>query len=106
MIVGNEERIINVDCGWPGSTHDGRVWKRSNIKEVVERQNTYCIVGDSGYAISDWMMKPFSEQEINAAAPELLKRKMKYFNKRLSGAQTEMTKNVYRKMKGRWQILK
>ena len=36
MIVGNEERIINVDCGWPGSTHDGRVWKRSNIKEVVD----------------------------------------------------------------------
>ena len=52
------------------------------------------------------MMKPFSEQEINAAAPELLKRKMKYFNKRLSGAQTEMTENVYRKMKRRWQILK
>ena len=25
MIVGNEERIIYVDSGWPGSTRDGRV---------------------------------------------------------------------------------
>ena len=51
------------------------------------------------------MMKPFSQQEINAAS-DLLKRKMKYFNKRLSGACIEMTNNVYRKMKRKWQILK
>ena len=82
------------------------MWNRSDIKEVVERQNRYCVVGDSGYAISEWMMKPFSQQEINTAATELLKRKMKYFNKRLNGAKTEVTENVYGKLKRRWQILK
>ena len=51
-------------------------------------------------------MKPFSEREINATDTQLLKKKMRYFNKRLSGARTEMTENVYGKLKRRWQILK
>ena len=93
MIVGNEERIIHVDSGWPGSTHDGRVWNRSEIKAVVERQNRYVVVGDSGYAISEWMIKPFSQQEINAAS-DLLQRKIRFFNRILSGIRTEMTENV------------
>ena len=88
MIVGNEERILHVDCGWPGSIHDGRIWNRSNIKEVVESQNRYCIVGDSGYAISEHMMKPFSTEELAAEGNELQRRKMKYFNKNLSDACT------------------
>ena len=51
------------------------------------------------------MIKPFSQQEINAAS-DLLQRKMRFFNRRLSGAHIEMTKNVYGKLKRRWQILK
>ena len=35
-----------------------------------------------------------------------MKRKLRYFNKRLSGARTEMTENIYGKLKRRWQILK
>ena len=103
--MGNEERISHRDSSWPGSTHDGGVWNQSEIKAVVERQNRYCVVGDSGYAISEWMIKPFSQQEINAAS-DLLQRKMRFFNRRLSGARTEMTENVYGKLKRRWQILK
>ena len=51
------------------------------------------------------MIKPFSQQEINAVS-DLLQRKMRYFNRRLSGAHTEMTENMYGKKKRRWQILK
>ena len=35
------------------------------------------------------MIKPFSQQEINAAS-DLLQRKMRFFNRRLSGARIEM----------------
>ena len=52
------------------------------------------------------MMKPFSTREMVTEGNELQRRKMKYFNKKLSGAHTEMTENVYALLKRRWQILK
>ena len=82
MVVGNEERIIHVDCGLLGSSHNACVWNRSNIKEEVERQNRYCIVRDSGYAISEHMMKPFSTHDLAAEGNELERRKMNHFNKK------------------------
>ena len=52
MVVANKERIIHVDYGWPRSTHDARVMRLSRFKDLVESQNNYCMLGDSGYAIS------------------------------------------------------
>ena len=52
------------------------------------------------------MMKPFSTEELAAEGNELQRRKMKYFNKKLSGARTVMTENVFALLKRRWQILK
>ena len=55
----------------------------------------YYIVGDSAYSLSKHMIKPFSTRELEAEENEDDRRKMAYFNKKLSGARTTMTKNVY-----------
>ena len=63
QVVANEERIYDVDCGWPGATHDARVWNRSEVKRLIEEQRMFLCVGDSGYPISEVLVKPYSTQE-------------------------------------------
>ena len=106
MIVGNDQRIVAVDATWPGSAHDARVWNMSEVKRIVEAQNEYMIVGDSAYGISEHLVKPFSNAEINSEANEARKRKMVRFNKKLCGARTVMSENLYGTLKRRWPILK
>ena len=71
-----------MDHRWPGSAHDMRVYFRSNITEVVEGQNQYCMVGDSAYSISETLVKPFSEAEINNKEDAATKRRKTLFNKK------------------------
>ena len=58
QIVANDERIYDVDCGWPGATHDARVWTRSEVRRYIEEQRMFLCVGDSGYPISEVLVKP------------------------------------------------
>ena len=106
MIVANDQRIVFVDHRWPGSVHDMRVYFRSDIREVVEGQTEYCMVGDSAYSISETLVKPFSEAEINNEEDAATKRRKTLFNKKLCGARTVMSKNIYGTMKRRCPILK
>jgi hypothetical protein len=36
--VCNDTRICDIDCSWPGSVHDARVWTRSAVKQYWEQQ--------------------------------------------------------------------
>ena len=38
--------IRDLECRWPGSAHDSRVWESSRAKELFEQQEDYSIVGD------------------------------------------------------------
>ena len=38
QVVANDKYILDVDCSWPGSTHDSRVWTRSAVKNYFEMQ--------------------------------------------------------------------
>ena len=49
QVVGNERFILDVDCQWPGSTHDSRVWRMSSVKAYMETQRRFMVAGDSGY---------------------------------------------------------
>lgn len=66
-ICNAKKEFIDVYCGWPGSTHDARVWKNSPIyKKLSENQkemlppNTY-LLGDSAYPLEAFIMVPFKD---------------------------------------------
>ena len=58
QIVSNDRYIYDVDCGWPGSTHDARVWRASNARVHLELDRSrFLIAADSAYPTSLKVMK-------------------------------------------------
>lgn len=54
------EMFTSVCAEWPGSVHDARIWRRSDIRDVLSRYDgSACLLGDSGYGISPWLITPF-----------------------------------------------
>lgn len=52
--------FLAVDCTWPGSVHDARVWSNSSIRTILESNDCGAlIIGDEGYGISPWLMTPY-----------------------------------------------
>ncbi|XP_057670171.1 putative nuclease HARBI1 [Diorhabda carinulata] len=61
-IIKPSEFGDDVDAQWPGSVHDGRIWRVSGIQDVVRRYDgDVCLLGDSGYGITPWLLTPFDE---------------------------------------------
>lgn len=86
--------------GWPGSAHDSRVFRRSEVKRVWERQQEFKMVADTAYPISDVVIKPYLAEEA------LNDRRKRLFNRRLSGMRTQMTECIYGMWKRRFPILR
>lgn len=60
MTCDADEKITSVDASWPGSTHDSRIWRRSIISNEISKYNgTACLLADSGYGITPWILTPF-----------------------------------------------
>ena len=74
---------------WPGSTHDARIWARSEVRAYIETQRRFLVAGDSGYPISEVLIKPYTTDE---AGRDPVKR---LFNRRLSGLRTVMSENIF-----------
>ena len=59
QVVANDRYICDIDIRWPGSTHDSRVWSRSQVKPYLEQQRRFLIAADSGRILilkhSDWV---------------------------------------------------
>ena len=106
MVIANDRRICAIDSHWPGSAHDSRVWNMCSAKPIIEEQNDYFIVGDSAYGISEVLTKPFSERELNNEVDQARRRQKILFNRRLCGARTVMSENIYATLKHRWPVLK
>ena len=51
QVVADDNLIRHIDIRWPGSTHDGRIWGRSEVKPYMEQQRRFLIAGDSGIII-------------------------------------------------------
>ena len=100
QVLANDWRICDLDVRWPGSTHDSRVWGRSQVKPYVEQQRRYLVAADSGYPISDVLIKPFPT---NDAGQD---RRKRLFNRRISGLRTVMSENIYGVWKRRFPIIK
>ena len=95
QVVGNHtKKILDIVLDYPGSAHDSRIFKNSEVKAYLE-QLPWLVAGDAGYAISTTLIKPYSTTE---AANDPFKR---LFNARLSGARTGMSEHIF----GIWKAL-
>lgn len=57
-----KEEFTSIDAQWPGSVHDSRILKRSDIYGAINsQQNDSLLLGDSGYGICPWLMTPYRE---------------------------------------------
>lgn len=66
-IVNSDKMFIDVYCGEPGSLHDSRVLRRSNIyRKILDNEqgmfpNNTFLIGDSAYPLTRWLIPPFKE---------------------------------------------
>ena len=84
--------ILDLDCDWPGRTHDARVWAWSDVRVYLEGgavPGVYFIAGDSAYPISPVLLKPYSNAEAGNNA------RSKLFNRLLSAIRTRMSENMF-----------
>jgi hypothetical protein len=65
MLVVNDDkrRIRYFNAGWPGSTHDDRVFRNSRIvQQLAEHfRDTEYIIGDSAYSPTDYMISTYKK---------------------------------------------
>ena len=63
VVCDGDLLITDVDCRWPGSSHDGFVLANSTIRQRMEdREFTpYWLLGDSGYGCRSWLLTPLLE---------------------------------------------
>ena len=100
--MGNDsKKILDIDLQWPGSTQDAGIYRNSEVKEYVEGLVPhYKLAGDTGYPISQVLMKPFLTQQARNDPQKRL------FNIRLSGLRTEMSEHIFGMWKRQFPILK
>jgi len=109
-VVNGRKLFIDVAAGFPGSLHDSRVCRNSNIYRRAEngdiltrplyqignREIKPYLVGDSAYTISPWLQKPYPEGTRDPGE--------KAFNNQLSKARVNV-ECAFGILKGRWRIL-
>lgn len=53
--------FIDVEARWPGSVHDSRIFKNSDIaKRLLRRDVNGILLGDSGYSLTPFLLVPYS----------------------------------------------
>ena len=61
MICEADLRIVNCIAKWPGSVHDSRILRESELFTAFEsprKPATGEFLGDSGYMLRDWLLTP------------------------------------------------
>jgi len=58
----SKEYFTSVSAEWPGSVHDSRIFKNSDIGIFLkQRTENVVLIGDSGYAITPWLITPYCD---------------------------------------------
>ena len=81
-------------------SNDSNIYHFSQAKQHMESQVTYKCAGDSGYPISQIMVKPYTTAEA------LNDNRKALFNHKLSSIRTIMTENIFGRWKQRFPILR
>lgn len=68
-VASADLKICDIVARWPGSTHDSRIWKKSQLCRRFGNGEfgTYILVGDSGYANTSYMATSFLNAAPNTA---------------------------------------
>lgn len=59
-ICDANNKLINIVARWPGSCHDARILRESQVSHHFENNEVDAmLIGDNGYPCKDWLMVPF-----------------------------------------------
>lgn len=109
-ICDYQGRFIDVDCRWPGSVHDAKVFSNSNINYLLQEgklpqvyrtllpgfNKVPCLLlGDPVYTLLPYYMKEFPSTSTNDQV---------VFNNLLRSARN-LIERAFGPLKARWQIL-
>ena len=63
-------KFWNISASWPGSVHDSRIFKNSALYQqfISGELNDYILLGDSGYALSPFLLTPINNPQTAAEA--------------------------------------
>ena len=103
IICDDQNRVLYFNAGWPGSTHDNRVFRNSDIftnREDYFSEYEY-LLGDSAYSASSVMVQAFKKDASTACLPG----DKEFFNTAL--AQVRITsEHCIGMIKGRFRCMK
>ncbi|KAK5648074.1 hypothetical protein RI129_002966 [Pyrocoelia pectoralis] len=102
VIVGPNKKFLDVYCGEPGSMHDARLLRKSNIyKTIHDNPNVIgdkIVIGDTAYPNLNWLVTPFKDYGN-------LTNDHKQFNYKLSATRV-VVENALGLLKGRFRRLR
>ena len=110
-VVDSSQLYLSVSTGYPGSMHDARVLRLTELFDAAENEDFLMeptldvngtvirplIVGDSAYPLKTWLLRPFKDNGT-------LDQHQRYFNKQLSKARV-VSEHAFGSTKNRWRVL-
>ncbi|XP_046684548.1 putative nuclease HARBI1 [Homalodisca vitripennis] len=92
----SQERFTSVAAEWPGSVHDSRNMEKESCSGYYSRYDgAACLLGDSGYGISPWLITPFKPPQTDI---------QRRFN-RVHAKERVVIERVFGQLKKRFPIL-
>jgi hypothetical protein len=98
-VVDTNGVFTDVCIGWPGSMPDDQVLEKSALFQRANNGgllNGVWIVGTSGYPLMDWVLVPYSQQNLTWTQHG--------FNEKIGEIQ-KVAKDAFARLKGRWSCL-
>jgi hypothetical protein len=100
-VVLPDRTFSYIFTGFPGSSHDSYVFRRSSLYQQIENQqrfnyDRYHLIGDSAFPLKAWLLVPYKK---TAAG---LTRSQKEFNRRLSASRI-VVENAFGDLKNRFR---
>jgi hypothetical protein len=101
-VIDSYGKFIDIFVGYPGSTHDSRIFRNSPLNHTLSSSssiipsNAY-ILGDAGYPCQNWLITPYRDNG-------RLTQKQTYFN--VKHSQTRISvEQAFGKLKSRFRCL-
>ncbi|XWS65787.1 hypothetical protein CRYUN_Cryun05aG0143600 [Craigia yunnanensis] len=97
-VVDQKGIFTDVCIGWPGSMPDDQVLEKSALFQRANKGDLkdVWIVGNSGYPLMDWVLVPYTNQNLTWAQHG--------FNEKICEIQN-VAKEAFARLKGRWSCL-